>query len=160
MWWNTWDNREYFLYNDTLFKITKVYIITTLRANTHCYYSKKYWRNWWYNSSEYWTNGCSVFRWVRYSVFILWLNFFQLASTGTNALNAACQHLMAEQTKMSEFSEKLAEKLSHYVRVERIIQKLNSPSMSVMSEAFPKLLDEIDESSAFLEQHVRISNNM
>jgi hypothetical protein len=83
--------------------------------------------------------------------------FFQLASTGTNALNAACQHLMAEQTKMSEFSEKLAEKLSHFIRVERIIQKLNSPSLSVMSEAFPKLLDEIDESSAFLEQHVRIS---
>jgi hypothetical protein len=78
----------------------------------------------------------------------------QLASTGTNALNAACQHLMAEQTKMSEFSEKLAEKLNHFVRVERIIQKLNSPSISVMSEAFPKLLDEIDESSAFLEQHV------
>ena len=62
---------------------------------------------------------------------------------------------MAEQTKMSEFSEKLAEKLSHFVRVERIIQKLNSPSMSVMSETFPKLLDEIDESSVFLEQHVR-----
>jgi hypothetical protein len=82
---------------------------------------------------------------------------FQLASTGTNALNAACQHLMAEQTKMSEFSEKLAEKLSHFIRVERIIQKLNSPSLSVMSEAFPKLLDEIDESSAFLEQHVRAS---
>jgi len=64
---------------------------------------------------------------------------------------------MAEQTKMSEFSEKLAEKLSHFIRVERIIQKLNSPSLSVMSEAFPKLLDEIDESSAFLEQHVRTS---
>jgi hypothetical protein len=63
---------------------------------------------------------------------------------------------MAEQTKMSEFSEKLAEKLSHFVRVDRIIQKLNSPSISVMSEVFPKLLDEIDESSAFLEQHVRI----
>ncbi len=63
---------------------------------------------------------------------------------------------MAEQTKMSEFSDKLAEKLNHFVRVERIIQKLNSPSMSVMSDAFPKLLDEIDESSAFLEQHVRV----
>jgi hypothetical protein len=56
---------------------------------------------------------------------------------------------------MSEFSEKLAEKLNHFVRVERILQKLNSPSMSVASDAFPKLLDEIDESSAFLEQHVR-----
>lgn len=79
---------------------------------------------------------------------------YKLASTGTNALNAACQHLMAEQTRMSEFSEKLAQKLSHFIRVERIIQKLNSPSFSVMSEAFPKLLDEIDESSLFLDQHV------
>ena len=67
MWWNTWDNREYFLYNDTLFKITKVYIIKTSRAYTHCYYSKKYWWNWWHKSSEYWTNACPLFRWIRLS---------------------------------------------------------------------------------------------
>jgi uncharacterized phage infection (PIP) family protein YhgE len=75
-------------------------------------------------------------------------------STKSNSLHTACQHLLEEQTQLSELSEQLSQRLVFFTDADRIAQKLQSPTVSVNSETFLQLLDRTDECYSYVLEHV------
>ncbi|XP_023321299.1 conserved oligomeric Golgi complex subunit 3 [Eurytemora carolleeae] len=76
---------------------------------------------------------------------------YEMVSKKTTELHVACQHLLQEQTKLSETNNILQEKLKVFQEYEKIVHKLGSPTLSVQSETFLPLLSRIDESITYLQ---------
>ncbi|KAA0201080.1 hypothetical protein HAZT_HAZT001031 [Hyalella azteca] len=71
-------------------------------------------------------------------------------STRTTALHTDCEHLLAEQTSLSNTAEDIQTKLWYFTQVESISQKLTSPAFTVTSEGFIPLLAKIDQCIAYM----------
>ena len=54
------------------------------------------------------------------------------ASTKTNALHKACEQLVQEQTDLVTFNESINERLSHFVELDGLTQKMNAPTVTVL----------------------------
>ncbi|XP_067668938.1 conserved oligomeric Golgi complex subunit 3-like isoform X2 [Haliotis asinina] len=76
-------------------------------------------------------------------------------STKTNALHEACEHLLAEQTKLMNTAESLTNKLSYFNELERISSKLGSPALTVTNESFVPMLSRMDECIHYLKNNPR-----
>ncbi|KAI8438134.1 hypothetical protein MSG28_010762 [Choristoneura fumiferana] len=70
---------------------------------------------------------------------------YTLVSDKTNALHTMSEQLLADQNKLSSIGDDIRHKLHYFTQVEHLSQRLNSPTMSVNSEAFFNLLAKIDE---------------
>lgn len=81
---------------------------------------------------------------------------YHFVSEKSNSLHMACQHLMQEQTKLSALSDQISERLVFFTSVDKISQKLQSPTLSVNSDVFVEQLDLIDECILFNLAHVRL----
>ncbi|KAK7079194.1 Golgi transport complex subunit 3 [Halocaridina rubra] len=71
-------------------------------------------------------------------------------SNKTSALHTDCEHLLAEQTRLTNKADTIESKLSYFNEVEKISQKLNSPAFQVTSEGFIPLLAKIDECIGYM----------
>lgn len=82
-------------------------------------------------------------------------------SNKTNNLHEACEHLLAEQTKLVNSSETISEKLRYFSELDSLSQKLASPTLTVLSESFVPILSRLDECIAYLEanQHYKETNS-
>ncbi|XP_013188759.2 conserved oligomeric Golgi complex subunit 3 [Amyelois transitella] len=85
---------------------------------------------------------------------------YNLVSNKTNALHMMSEQLLADQNKLSSIGEDIKHKLHYFTQVEHLSQRLNSPTMSVNSDAFFIVLAKIDEcldymrvNSTFKESH-------
>ena len=74
-------------------------------------------------------------------------------STRTTALHNDCEHLLAEQSKLSNSADTIQEKLWYFTQVEGITQKLTSPAFSVTSDSFIPLLSRIDQCIAYMKNN-------
>ncbi|RDD46014.1 Conserved oligomeric Golgi complex subunit 3, partial [Trichoplax sp. H2] len=72
-------------------------------------------------------------------------------STKANTLHAACEKLLAEQTKLMTVAESINNKLSYFNELEKLSRKLSLPTLSVTSEAFANILARLDECLSFLQ---------
>ncbi|XP_072180236.1 conserved oligomeric Golgi complex subunit 3-like [Diadema setosum] len=75
---------------------------------------------------------------------------YVLVSTKTNALHEACEQSMEDQTMLVNKAEAISCKLSYFNELERINQKLSSPTFSVTNESFVPLLSKLDECIAYI----------
>ncbi|XP_045594085.1 conserved oligomeric Golgi complex subunit 3 isoform X2 [Procambarus clarkii] len=71
-------------------------------------------------------------------------------SNKTGALHTDCEHLLAEQTQLTNKADTIESKLTYFKEVDRISQKLNSPAFQVTSEGFIPLLAKIDECIGYM----------
>ncbi|KAG7171455.1 conserved oligomeric Golgi complex subunit 3-like [Homarus americanus] len=71
-------------------------------------------------------------------------------SNKTGALHTDCEHLLAEQTRLTNKADTIESKLTYFREVDRISQKLNSPAFQVTSEGFIPLLAKIDECIGYM----------
>ncbi|KAK3872541.1 hypothetical protein Pcinc_022385 [Petrolisthes cinctipes] len=71
-------------------------------------------------------------------------------SNKTSALHTDCEHLLAEQTRLTNKADTIESKLTYFKEVDRISQKLNSPAFQVTSEGFIPLLAKIDECIGYM----------
>lgn len=71
-------------------------------------------------------------------------------STKTNALHEACEHLLAEQTRLMNTAENISNKLSYYNELDKISSKLSSPTLMVTNESFVPMLSRLDECILYL----------
>ncbi|XP_048763824.1 conserved oligomeric Golgi complex subunit 3-like isoform X2 [Ostrea edulis] len=71
-------------------------------------------------------------------------------STKTNALHEACEHLLAEQTRLMNTAENISNKLSYYNELDKISSKLASPTLMVTNESFVPMLSRLDECILYL----------
>ncbi|CAL4079474.1 unnamed protein product, partial [Meganyctiphanes norvegica] len=71
-------------------------------------------------------------------------------SNKTSALHTDCEHLLAEQTRLTNKADTIESKVAYFKEVERIGQKLSSPAFQVTSEEFIPLLAKIDECISYM----------
>lgn len=75
-------------------------------------------------------------------------------STKTNALHEACEHLLAEQTRLMNTAENISNKLSYYNELDKISSKLSSPTLMVTNESFVPMLSRLDECILYLKNNL------
>ncbi|KAL4713838.1 hypothetical protein ACJJTC_015492 [Scirpophaga incertulas] len=78
---------------------------------------------------------------------------YQLVSDKTNALHTMSEQLLADQNKLSSIGDDIKHKLHYFTQVEHLAQRLNSPTMSVNSEAFFIVLSKIDGCLAYMKNN-------
>ncbi|XP_004521742.1 conserved oligomeric Golgi complex subunit 3 [Ceratitis capitata] len=70
---------------------------------------------------------------------------YETVSQKTSALNTASEQLTEEQQRLQKLGEEIHRRLHYFSQVELLHQRLQSPTLSVASEAFRDCLDRIDE---------------
>ncbi|TDG44296.1 hypothetical protein AWZ03_009269 [Drosophila navojoa] len=78
---------------------------------------------------------------------------YEFVSQKTSALNMASEQLIDEQQKLQELSNEIQRRLHFFSQVELLNQRLQSPTLSVASEAFRECLNKIDECLNYLAEH-------
>ncbi|KAH8377545.1 hypothetical protein KR093_005881, partial [Drosophila rubida] len=78
---------------------------------------------------------------------------YQFVSEKTSALNTASEQLIDEQQKLQELNSEIQRRLHFFSQVELLNQRLQSPTLSVASEAFRECLNKIDECLNYLSEH-------
>eukprot|EP00124_Ichthyophonus_hoferi_P004781 Ihof_evm2s575 gene=Ihof_evmTU2s575 len=78
---------------------------------------------------------------------------YDFVSTKTQSLHTACEHLLADQTRLVEYADGIGTRLQYFVELERLTLRLNSPSLSVLSASFIPLLRSLDSSISYVASH-------
>lgn len=78
---------------------------------------------------------------------------YESVSTNTSSLHTESEKLIYEQEQLNVLNEEVAGRLHHFQLVDQLLQKLDSPTLSVSSEMFWSYLDQIDKGIAFLSSH-------
>lgn len=82
---------------------------------------------------------------------------YDFVSQKTSALNTASEQLIEEQERLQELSHEIQRRLHYFSQVELLNQRLQSPTLSVASEAFRECLNKIDECLNYIEENVSLS---
>lgn len=79
---------------------------------------------------------------------------YDFVSNKTSSLNSASEKLIEEQQKLQQLGDEIQRRLHFFNQVELLHQRLQSPTLSVASEAFRECLNRIDECLGFLNANV------
>lgn len=83
-------------------------------------------------------------------------NEYNFVSNKTSSLHTASEKLIEEQNKLNEITAELKKRLHYFNQVESLSQRLQSPTLSVSSEAFVEILNKIDECLQYLRSNVSL----
>lgn len=78
---------------------------------------------------------------------------YAAVSSKTNSLHEASEQLISDQKKLNSFNDSIIENLKYFKEVDRIMEKLESPTLSVNSEIFYDILDRIDANMEFIQNN-------
>ncbi|XP_017854764.1 conserved oligomeric Golgi complex subunit 3 [Drosophila busckii] len=78
---------------------------------------------------------------------------YEFVSQKTSALNTASEQLIDEQQKLQQLNSEIQRRLHFFSQVELLNQRLQSPTLSVASEAFRECLNKIDDCLNYLAEH-------
>ncbi|XP_037866759.1 conserved oligomeric Golgi complex subunit 3 [Bombyx mori] len=78
---------------------------------------------------------------------------YNFVSNKTNALHNMSEQLLADQNKLSGIGDDIKKRLHYFTQVEHLSQRLNSPTMSVNSDAFFNVLAKIDECLDYMREN-------
>lgn len=80
---------------------------------------------------------------------------YNFVSNKTSSLNSASEKLIAEQKRLNEIGDDIIKRSYYFAQVEQIMQRLQSPTISVSSDIFLQTLNRIDECLDYLNTNVR-----
>ncbi|XP_043643057.1 conserved oligomeric Golgi complex subunit 3 [Drosophila teissieri] len=83
---------------------------------------------------------------------------YDFVSQKTSALNTASEQLIEEQERLQELSHEIQRRLHYFSQVELLNQRLQSPTLSVASEAFRECLNKIDECLNYIEENPKFKD--
>ncbi|XP_017151648.1 conserved oligomeric Golgi complex subunit 3 [Drosophila miranda] len=83
---------------------------------------------------------------------------YEFVSQKTSALNTASEQLIDEQEKLQDLSNEIQRRLHYFSQVELLNQRLQSPTLSVASEAFRECLNKIDECLNYIEENPKFKD--
>ncbi|KAH8237551.1 hypothetical protein KR038_009186 [Drosophila bunnanda] len=83
---------------------------------------------------------------------------YDFVSQKTSALNTASEQLIDEQEKLQELSNEIQRRLHYFSQVELLNQRLQSPTLSVASEAFRECLNKIDDCLRYIEENPKFKD--
>ncbi|KAJ8871599.1 hypothetical protein PR048_027926 [Dryococelus australis] len=78
---------------------------------------------------------------------------YRVVSDSTRAVHDFSQQLLADQTKLQEIFEEVNNRLKYFTAIESMSKRLSSPALSVSSESFFSILDQLDECMSYIEKH-------
>ncbi|CAN6442670.1 unnamed protein product [Victoria cruziana] len=88
------------------------------------------------------------------------LNFFnelqlqqQAVAANTKTLHDACEQLLDEKKRLTDFAEAIRSKLNYFDELENVAADFYSPSMNVANERFLPLLKRLDECILYVESN-------
>uniref|UniRef100_T1J4T0 Conserved oligomeric Golgi complex subunit 3 n=1 Tax=Strigamia maritima TaxID=126957 RepID=T1J4T0_STRMM len=70
---------------------------------------------------------------------------YLFVSNKTNSLHEACEQQLQDQIKLMSIAENISNKLAYFDELDKISQRLSSPTMSVLNESFVPILTRLDE---------------
>lgn len=79
---------------------------------------------------------------------------YDFVSNKTSSLHIQSENLIQDQNKLHDIGESIKQRLYYFIQVEKLLQRLISPTMSVSSEIFIETLNKVDECIVFMETHV------
>lgn len=84
---------------------------------------------------------------------------FSSVEKETSSLQAKCNSLLEEQSKLSQLSHDIHKNLEIFNNLEIVTKALNAPgSKLVTKESFPGLLDKLDEGLLYVEAHMKFKD--
>ncbi|EDW44611.1 conserved oligomeric Golgi complex subunit 3 [Drosophila sechellia] len=83
---------------------------------------------------------------------------YDFVSQKTSALNTASEQLIEEQERLQDLSHEIQRRLHYFSQVELLNQRLQSPTLSVASEAFRECLNKIDECLNYIEENPKFKD--
>lgn len=78
---------------------------------------------------------------------------FQFVSTNTSSLHTASEKLIEDQERLSGLDGEIRHRLQYFTQLDTISQKLQNPTLSVLGDNFAEILNKLDESHEYLENH-------
>ena len=80
---------------------------------------------------------------------------FQAVEIQTSAFHAQCQHLLAEQRRVTQLADDMKENLKYYEYLEPITRRLNAPGAGnlVKRKEFPEMLANLDACLDYMQGH-------
>ncbi|XP_015519472.2 conserved oligomeric Golgi complex subunit 3 [Neodiprion pinetum] len=78
---------------------------------------------------------------------------YTAVSSRTTLLHEASEQLISDQQKLNSFNDEIVRHLKYFKEVDRILEKLEAPTLSVNSEIFFDLLDKIDSNMDFVQNN-------
>ena len=78
---------------------------------------------------------------------------YTLVSEKTTSLHEASEQLISDQEKLIEFVERIAEHVKYFKEVDYIMDKLDASTLSVNSEIFFNLLNQVDANMDFMQNN-------
>lgn len=83
---------------------------------------------------------------------------YEFVATNTSTLHSESEKLILDQGRLSRLDADVASRLHHFQLVEQLLQKLDSPTLSVSGENFWAYVDQIDEGLEFLNSQSRLKD--
>ncbi|EDW78166.1 uncharacterized protein Dwil_GK24854 [Drosophila willistoni] len=84
---------------------------------------------------------------------------YEFVHQKTSALNTASEQLIDEQEKLQDLSQDIQRRLHYFSQVELLNQRLQSPTLSVASEAFRECLNKIDECLNYIAENPKFKDS-
>lgn len=78
---------------------------------------------------------------------------YEFVATNTSTLHSESEKLIQDQNQLNRLNEDVAGRLHFFQLGDQLLQKLDSPTLSVSNENFWTYMDQIDDGLAFLHSH-------
>lgn len=78
---------------------------------------------------------------------------YATVSSKTTSLHEASEQLISDQQRLNSFNESIIQHLKYFKEVDRILEKLEAPTLSVNSEIFADILEKIDSNMDFVQNN-------
>lgn len=78
---------------------------------------------------------------------------YDFVATNTSTLHVESEKLIQDQTQLTKVHEDVSHRLHYFAQVEQLLQRLDSPTLSVSGENFWQLVNQIDEGLHFLQSN-------
>ncbi|XP_012259696.2 conserved oligomeric Golgi complex subunit 3 [Athalia rosae] len=85
---------------------------------------------------------------------------YTTVSSETNSLHEASEQLISDQKKLNDFNEAIVQHLKYFKEVDRIMEKLEAPTLSVNSEIFFELMEKIDTNMDFIQNNATFKESV
>lgn len=83
---------------------------------------------------------------------------YEFVSTNTSTLHSESEKLIQDQNQLSHLHGDVSRRLHYFQLVDQLLQKLDSPTLSVAGENFWTYMDQIDDGLEFLNTHKRMKD--
>lgn len=85
-------------------------------------------------------------------------NEYELVAINTSTLHSESEKLIRDQEQLNQLHADVSDRLKHFKRIDHLLQKLDSPTLSVSGDNFWAYMDQIDDGLEFLSAYKQMKD--